>query len=208
MLWNKLVRAVLLALAACSAPAARPAVVAPQASAQPLEAPKPAHSCSDAAVGIERATKGVRAPDTSVFDEMRSRCTDDAWPLAAIDCFASMKEGDVGRCARELHDAVRDRMFAVLSGGNDRGSLAIARARLDAMTLPVAACDQFVRSVSAVLACEQMPIETRIQLGNDTADFWELPATLPADAEQRIATACGQSLSALQQHAAVAGCML
>jgi len=205
MLWGKLVRAVLLAIAACSAPAARPAPVAPQA---PLEAPKLAHSCSDAAVGLERATKGVRAPDTTVFDEMRGRCTDDAWPLAAIECFASMKEGDVGRCARELHDAVRDRMFAVLSGGNDRGSLAIARARLDAMTLPVAACDQFVKSVSAVLACEQMPIETRIELGNDTADFWELPEVLPADAEQRIATACGQSLSALQQHAAVAGCML
>ena len=205
MLWGELVRAVLVLVAACSAPTARPAPVTPEA---PLEAPKAAHSCSDAAVGIERATKGVRAPDTTVFDEMRGRCTDDNWPLAAIECFASMKEGDVGRCARELHDGVRDRMFAVLSGGNDRGSLAIARARLDAMTLPVAACDQFVRSVSAVLACEQMPIETRIELGNDTADFWELPETLPADAEQRISTACGQSLSALQQHAAVAGCML
>ena len=205
MLWGELVRAVLVLVAACSAPTARPAPVAPEA---PLEAPKAPHSCSDAAVGIERATKGVRAPDTTVFDEMRGRCTDDNWPLAAIECFASMKEGDVGRCARELHDGVRDRMFAVLSGGNDRGSLAIARARLDAMTLPVAACDQFVRSVSAVLACEQMPIETRIELGNDTADFWELPETLPADAEQRISTACGQSLSALQQHAAVAGCML
>jgi len=205
MLWGKLVRAVLLVLAACSAPTARPAPVAPQ---QPLEAPKMAHSCSDAAVGIERATKGVRAPDTTVFDEMRGRCTDDEWPLAAIECFASMKEGDVGRCARELHDGVRDRMFAVLSGGNDRGSLAIARARLDAMTLPVAACDQFVKSVSAVLACEQMPIETRIQLGNDTADFWDLPEKLPADAEQRMSTKCGESLSALQQHAAVAGCML
>jgi hypothetical protein len=201
------VRIALVLVAACGAPAARPAVVAPAPEA-PLEAPKLSHTCSDAAVGIERATKGVRAPDTTVFDEMRSRCTDDAWPLAAIECFAEMKEGDVGRCARELHDGVRDRMFAVLSGGNDRGSLAIARARLDAMTLPVAACDQFVKSVSAVLACEQMPIETRIELGNDTADFWELPETLPADAEQRIANACGQSLSALQQHAAVAGCML
>lgn len=192
-------------LAACGSPAARPAPVTPEA---PLEAPKVAHSCSDAAVGLERATKGVRAPDTTVFDAMRGRCTDDAWPIAAIECFANMKEGDVGRCARELHDVVRDRMFAVLSGGNDRGSLALARARLDAMTLPVAACDQFVKSVSAVLACERMPIETRIELGNDTADFWDLPAQLPADAEQRISTACGQSLSALQQHAAVAGCML
>ncbi|HSN26975.1 MAG TPA: hypothetical protein VLT45_11830 [Kofleriaceae bacterium] len=197
---------ILACLAACSTPpATRPAPVAPT---PPLEPAKVSHTCADAAVGIERATKGVRAPDTTVFDEMRGRCTDDAWPLAAIDCFAMMKEGDVARCARELHDSVRDRMFGVLSGGNDRGSLAIARARLDAMTLPVAACDQFVKSVSAVLACERMPIETRIELGNDTADFWSLPEQLPADAEQRIATACGQSLSALQQHAAVAGCML
>ena len=198
--------ALLLCLAACSTPpAARTPPVAPEA---PLEAPKVAHNCSDAAVGLERATKGVRAPESTVFDAMRGRCSDDQWPLAAIECFAMMKEGDVGRCARELHDGVRDRMFAVLSGGNDRGSLAITRARLDAMTVPVAACDQFIRSVSAVLACEQMPIETRIELGNDTADFWDLPAQLPADAEQRISTACGQSLSALQQHAAVAGCML
>jgi hypothetical protein len=196
---------VLACLAACSAPAARPTPAAP---AEPLAAPARAHDCSDAAVGLERATKGVRDPDTSVFDAMRGRCFDDAWPLAAVECFAVMKEGDVARCARELHDDVRDRMFEVLSGGNDRGALAIARARLDAMTLPIAACDQFVRSVSAVLACERMPIETRIQLGNDTADFWSLPDVLPADAEQRIATACGQSLSALQQHAAVAGCML
>ncbi|MBV8756254.1 MAG: hypothetical protein JO257_03195, partial [Deltaproteobacteria bacterium] len=129
--------AVLLCLAACSTPAARPSPVEP-APSEPIASPVAvAHSCSDAAVGLERATKGVRAPDTTVFDAMRGRCTDDAWPLAAIECFAMMKEGDVAKCARELHDGVRDRMFAVLSGGNDRGSLALARARLDAMTVPV-----------------------------------------------------------------------
>ena len=197
--------ALLACLAACSTPAVRPTPVAP---AEPLAPPKASHNCSDAAVGLERATKGVRAPDTTVFEAMRGRCTDDAWPLAAIECFAMMKEGEVARCARELHDGVRERMFGVLTGGNDRGSLALTRARLDSMTLPVAACDQFVKSVSAVMACDRMPIETRLELGNDTADFWDLPEQLPADAEQRISTACGQSLSALQQHAAVAGCML
>jgi hypothetical protein len=175
-------------------------------SSQPVAA---AHSCTDAAVGIDRATKGVRPPDTSVFDSMRTRCGDDRWPVAAIECFAVMKEGDVARCARELHDGVRDNMFAVLAGGTaDRGSLAIARARLDSMAVPIAACDRFVRGVSAVLSCEHMPLETRIQLGNDTADFWDLPDVLPADAQQRMANACVQSLFALQQHATSAGCMM
>jgi hypothetical protein len=207
MLVCRLVRTLLLlCVAACSAPAARPAPAAP---AEPIAAPKVSHTCSDAAVGIERATKGVRSPDTTVFDAMRSRCEDDHWSTAAIECFANLKEGEIGKCARELHDAVRDNMFAVLAGGTaDRGSLAIARARLDAMALPIAECDRFVKGVSAVLSCEQMPLETRIQLGNDTADFWNLPEELPADAQQRMAAACGQSLSALQQHASGLGCMM
>jgi len=198
-------RLLVMFVAACGSAPTRPPV-----AAAPEPAPaKVSHSCSDAAVGIERATKGVRSPDTTVFEAMRDRCTTDGWSVAAIDCFANLKEGEIGVCARELHDGVRDNMFAVLAGGTaDRGSLAIARARLDAMALPIAECDRFVKGVSAVLSCEQMPLETRIQLGNDTADFWELPEELPADAQQRMAAACGQSLSALQQHATSAGCMM
>jgi hypothetical protein len=201
-------RAVLvMCLLGCSVekPVEKPA---PKPVEQPVAKAR-AHTCADAAVGIESATKGVRSPDTTVFDAMRGRCSDDQWPAAAIECFATMHEGDVARCARELHDGVRDSMFAVLAGGAaDQGAITIVRARLDAMTVPVAECDRFVKSVSSVLTCEHMPIETRIQLGNDTADFWNLPTTLSADAEQRMATACGQSLSALQQHATLAGCML
>ena len=194
----------LLCVAACGGATVRPA---PEPVA--TTSSQPVHSCTDAAVGIDRATKGVRPPDSSVFDEMRTRCHDDRWPVAAIECIATMKEGEVGSCARELHDSVRDNMFAVLAGGSaDRGSLEVARARLDAMALPIAECDRFVKGVSAVLACEQMPLETRIALGNDTADFWQLPEVLPADAQQRIASACGQSLTALQQHATSAGCMM
>jgi len=194
-----------MCLVACgSSPAPHPVAVAPQQQPQPIP-----HTCSDAAVGLERATKGVRSPDTTVFDIMRDRCIEDRWSFAAIDCFSTMKEGEVGLCARELHDHTRDNMFAVLSGGTaDRGTLAIARARLDAMAVPIAECDRFVKGVSAVLACEQMPLETRIQLGNDTADFWDLPEVLPADAQQRMASACVESLSALQQHATSAGCMM
>lgn len=196
----------LLCVAACGGATAHPAVVAEPVVRAPAQS---AHSCTDAAVGIERATKGVRAPDTTVFDAMRTHCGDDRWSVAAIECFAMMKEGDVARCARELHDHVRDNMFAVLAGGTaDGGSLALTRARLDAMALPIAECDRFVKGVSAVLSCEQMPLETRLQLGNDTADFWNLPETLPADAQQRMANACIESLTALQQHATSAGCMM
>ena len=121
-----------------------------------------------------------------------------------------MKEGDVGTCARELHDGVARQHVRRARGRHRRiaASLAVARARLDAMALPIAECDRFVKGVSAVLACEQMPLETRIALGNETADFWSFPTVLPADAQQRIAQACGQSLTALQQHATSAGCML
>jgi hypothetical protein len=53
-----------------------------------------------------------------------------------------------------------------------------------------------------------MPLDRRVQLGAETADFWSLPTqNLPADAQKRMAAVCGQSLAALQQQAAGAGCM-
>ena len=169
-----------------------------------------ATSCREAAAGLEQATRGVREPESSVVIEMHARCTEDLWPVAAIDCFARMHEGDLGRCARALPDRLRDRMFAVLGGGvPDRAAIALARARLESMQVGVGECDRFVAAVHAVLTCEQMPIEARVQLGNETADFWDLPTEgLPADAQRRMADACGASLQQLQQQAHDAGCML
>jgi hypothetical protein len=197
------VRHLLVLLAACSA-------AAPKKPSEPVTlANRPAHTCADAAVGLDRATKGVRAPESPVFDAMRERCIADVWSTSAIECFAMMHEGDLGSCARELHDAQRDAFFDVMArGGDDRTSLAIARARLGAMTVPVQECDRFVKSVTAVLDCESMPIDARVQLGNETADFWSLPAQLPEDAHRRIADACGASLVQLQQQATFVGCML
>lgn len=175
----------------------------------PMLANRPAHTCADAAVGLDRATKGVRAPEASVFEAMRDRCTEDAWSIDAVDCFATLREGELGTCAKKLHDGARDAFFGVLAGGTaEKGSLEIARARLDAMDLPIAECDQFVRSVRAVLACEQMPIESRLELGNQTADFWSLPADLPESAQHRMAEACGASLTQLRDQASFLGCVL
>jgi hypothetical protein len=53
-----------------------------------------------------------------------------------------------------------------------------------------------------------MPIETRVQLGDETADFWDLPTKgLAPEAQARMSAVCGQSLASLQQQALAAGCM-
>jgi hypothetical protein len=168
-----------------------------------------AHTCTDAAMGLERATRGVRAPETRVFDGMRARCTDSAWSVPAIDCFATMREGELDRCARVLPDPAREAMFGVLAGGDThRTAIAMARARLETLAVGIAECDRFVSTVAVVLTCERMPIDTRAELGTETAEFWDLPTHgLPAEAQRRMAVACGESLAALQQQAIGAGCM-
>lgn len=168
-------------------------------------------SCAEAAVGLEQATRGVRAPDSSLVVPMRARCNDDRWPLTAVACFAHMTEGDLGRCARALPDDARTHMFAiVLNGGvSDRAAIVITRARLDGLAVGVATCDRFVAAVSAVLTCEQMPLDARVQLGNETVDFWDLPTHgLSEGAQRRMENACGASLASLEQQARDVGCML
>jgi hypothetical protein len=169
-----------------------------------------ATSCSEAAVGLEHATRGVRAPESSVLVAMRARCGEDMWPVAAIECFAKMREGELGRCARALPEEARGHMFNELAGGaTDRAAIAIARARLEILEVGVGECDRFVAAVAVVLTCEQMPIEARVELGNETASFWDLPTHgLPADAQARMAAACGDSLAQLREQAKNAGCML
>jgi hypothetical protein len=150
----------------------------------------------------------VRAPESSVFDAMRERCETDAWPAVAVTCFAKMREGDLGRCAKELPESMRNAMFAVFGGGPpDRAAIEVARARLSILAVGVPECDQFVTAVSTALGCEAMPLETRVQLGNETADFWDLPTTdLSAEVHQRMASVCGESLVALQAQVRNVGC--
>ena len=198
-MWRVLTLGVLVACAAAPRPA--PVPVEPLANVT--------RTCADAAVGLERATKGVRAPESTVFQPMRERCLADLWPTTAIDCFAHLHEGELGQCAKLLPADARDGMFGVLSGGDhDRAAIAIARARLETLAVGIPTCDRFVSTVANVLSCERLPLETRVQLGTETADFWDLPTHgLPIEAQQRMAAACGQSLAALQQRAVDAGCM-
>lgn len=165
-------------------------------------------SCAEAAAGIERGTRSVRDPDFSVLAPMRDRCTEDGWPEAALDCFSKMTEDDLGTCARLLDTSARERMFGALAQDLEpRTAVTISIARLASVKVGIAECDRFVATVSSVLRCEGMPIETRVQLGNDTADFWSLPTSkLSADAQRRMADVCGKSLAELVRTAAAAGC--
>lgn len=199
-------RAALLLLVACSS-AAKPQPARPGNAAEPVA--NNTHSCSDAALGIENATKGVREPDRAVFETLRQRCLEDRWPAAAVDCFATMAEGELGTCAHDLPDKMRESIFAVLAGNEPGGSIVVTRARLQQVQVGVPECDRFVSAVTTALSCERMSIDTRLQLGNETADFWSLPTDrLSREDKLRISEACGQSLASLQQHALGVGCML
>jgi hypothetical protein len=186
--------------------------------------PKPAppvptaatRSCLDAAVGLDRGTRSIRTPDAELIGPMRIRCTEDLWPAKAIDCFAQMGGGDehdeLGHCAGMLDAPKREKLFAALGGGSgftDSTALALVKARLTNLQVGIPECDNFVIAVGRVLACSEYPLAARIQLGNETVDFWSLPTTkLPADAIKRMATVCDQSRGELEQRAVGAGCKL
>lgn len=169
-------------------------------------------------MGFENATRGIRAPESSVLMTIRERCLVDAWPAAAIECFARMSEGELGRCAGTLPMRSRDRMFATLGsgglGGNDGDvisgelSLTISAAKLEVLRVGVAECEAFLTSVRRALVCKAMALETRVVLGAETADFWSLPTDgLPADAQQKMAQVCKKSLAALEEEIVAVGCM-
>lgn len=196
-------RVAVVLLAACSS-AGKPATPAPAATPNV----KHAHTCADAALGLENATRGVRAPEQDVFDTLRLRCVEDRWPTAAIDCFAEMAEGELGRCSRDLPDSVRESIFSTLAG-NAGGNIYVTRARLERVQVGVPECDRFVVAVTTVLSCEKLALEDRLQLGNDTVELWSLPTSrLSVEDKQRISDVCGQSLASLEHHAHGAGCML
>ena len=200
-------RFVVVALVACSS-AAKPQPKAPGGDGQPIA--NATHSCADAALGLENATRGVRDPGRSVFQLLRQHCLDEVWPATNVDCFATMAEGDLGRCSRTLPESMREAIFSALSGNRtDRAGIYVTRARLDQLQVGVPECDRFVHAVSAVMTCEKLAIDDRVQLGNETVDFWSLPtARLSTEDLQRMSGVCGQSLASLEQTAINAGCML
>jgi hypothetical protein len=197
---------VLLGLAACwgSPQQPKPAPPVPNTTAT--------RTCIDASIGLDRGTRGVRAPDAELIGPMRTRCTEDLWPAKAIDCFARMGEDELGHCAGMLDTKSRDKLFATLNGGSgftDKTALALVKARLATLQVGIPECDNFVIAVGRVLACNEYPLAARIQLGNETVDFWSLPTTkLPADAVKRMATVCDHTRGQLEQRAVGVGCKL
>ena len=184
-------------------------------SAQPPPAPPvptpAAHNCTDAAIGLERGTKNVRLPDQELLGPMKIRCLEDAWPGAAIDCFAKMGADELGHCAGMLDESDRDKLFTALGGGagyGDRAELAQVAAKVASIQTGIPACDDFHLVLGRVLVCEYMPINTRIQIGTEAAD-WSLPPTgLSNDMVKRMTQVCDVARGELEQRAVGAGCKL
>jgi hypothetical protein len=209
---------------------ARAAAGSAESASVPTARPAVTQGCGEAAAGFESATRGIRAPETSILALIRVRCVEDAWPMEAVDCFAMMTEGDLGRCAGQLPEASRDRMFATLGSGghatsagsdhadgaDDAGtasgsssmSIAISLSKLQRLHVGVPACDAFLATVQRVLVCQHMPLQLRAQLGAEAVDFWSLPTSgLSPAVQQKMSEVCGKSLATLSQAAIAADCM-
>ncbi|MEO8846307.1 MAG: hypothetical protein ABI591_26815 [Kofleriaceae bacterium] len=171
----------------------------------PLPIENHTRTCSEAAVGLEQATRSIRPPESSVVQIMRGRCADDRWGDDAIDCFAQMTEGDLGRCAGKLPEDARRQMFGALGGG-DETAVAIARLRLAGMHVGIPACDALWVTTSEYLSCDAVPLATRAELGPQIADSWNLPDRLPPDAQTRMTAVCTRSRETVLQQAVAAGC--
>jgi hypothetical protein len=162
-----------------------------------------ARTCTEAALGLEHGTMDVRSPDSSILQDVRLQCASQTWPADARACFTEMQPGDLGRCATKLSDRSRDSLFSLfaeLGDTDDRTQIALAEARLDALRVNIAECDQFLGAVRTVIACEALPASTRAELGRDVSDVWSLPTqNLPESAARQMAQACSAELAALEQ---------
>jgi hypothetical protein len=192
-------RALFVFAIACSGPPKPPPAAAPV----PVE--NVTRTCTEAAVGLQGGTKSIRPPDSSIVQDMRGLCHNDRWSAEAIECFATMREGDLGRCAAKLPDDARKAMFAAL-GGSDETAIALARIRLEGMHVGVPECDQLFSTVHDLMTCTRIPPTTRAMLGNSAADLWDLPAKIPPDAAAKMSNVCKQTLDEIQREAIDAGC--
>lgn len=196
----------LVLLVGCGSSAAhKPAPPAP-----PVPIAIDTRSCADAAIGLERSTKTLRPPDSDVIGPVRQRCAEDRWSVGVIECFAEMKEDDLTKCSRNLPAGQRENLLAALLGNaaDDTEELAAIVTKLQALQVGILNCDRFVLAVTVTMSCRGLASNARIQLGNETADFWSLPTTrLSIEDRAKMAAACGESLEALQQQATDVGCM-
>lgn len=182
-----------LILAACAHPAPPPAPPIANASA---------HSCGEAANRLEDATRALRAPEVSINKAMRERCASDHWSAAAIDCFSGMTPDELGACASKLPPESQKALFEAFGDG-----IAGSVARLKQLHVNIPACDKLIGAFVTVLTCDRVAFDQRVELGNETADFWQLPDKLPPDATARMASACEQSFVELRARVGESGCM-
>lgn len=193
----------LLALVACKDPP--PPVTPISGSDAPIVKVEP--TCTDASIGLERGTRDLRDPDTTIAQQIREQCLAGPWTREAMACFATMKTDDLGRCSKQLDDKQRLAVLEVLRG-TDAAALAIALVELQELKTNVPECDAFVATVAVVLGCEAMPLAERVELGTETASFWQLPTqNLRPDMQARISTSCKQSLDGLIAKAKGLGCL-
>jgi hypothetical protein len=187
-------------VAACGGASSPPPTTKPST---PLPIALRAKTCTEAAVGLEHGTMDVRSPDTSILQDARLQCSNQTWSADARACFTDMQEGDLGHCATKLNDRSRDALFALfaeLGDNDDRAQIAIAEARLDALTVNIAECDRFFGEVRTVIACEALPANKRAELGRNLSGVWSLPTeNLPAAAQHRMAQMCSAQLAELEQ---------
>lgn len=183
----------LLLLTACAHPAPPPA---------PPITNTAAHSCGEAANRLEDATRALRDPEVSINKAMRDRCSDDHWSAAAIDCFSEMTPDELGVCAGKLPAESQKSLFDAFGG-----SVAASVARLRQLHVNIPACDKLIAAFVTVLTCDRVAFAQRVELGNETADFWQLPDKLPPDATARMASACEQSFVELRARVGESGCM-
>lgn len=160
-------------------------------------------TCTEAALGLEQNTRDVRAPDESILQAVRLQCAKELWTADARACFSDMQSGELGRCATKLSDHSRDTLFALfadLGDNDDRTQIALAEARLDALHVNIAECDQFLGEVRGVIACDALPTNTRAELGREVSGVWSLPTqNLPEAAQRQMAQACSTQLAELEQ---------
>jgi hypothetical protein len=198
------VRAALVIAAACACHHDK----APEKPA-PVPIASSVRGCGEAAAGLERATRGLRPPEESILAAMRTLCVEHAWPVVAVDCFATMTPDDLGKCAGMVDVKHRDALFARIAGlDHDKAALAILVARLANVKVGIAECDGFVTAVARAMSCEGLSLDQRHGLGSETVDFWSLNTSrLPPDAVAKMVRACGESLSALEAQVQAVGCM-
>jgi hypothetical protein len=200
----------------------------PSASAPPPEKPAPAvpiatpivempKTCTDAAFGIDRVTKDLRPPEQEIVPPMRTRCQQEAWSQAAIDCFAKLAsdtpadDSELAICVGRLPIEQRAPLLVEIRGTqpDQTAELADVATKLATLTVGIASCDKFVAAVARMMECTTLGADARIQLGNETIEAWNLPMhKVSLQDKAKLAGACNQSLESLKRHATDLACAL